>query len=125
MAIMPDDPFDPDECSRFEPAEPAAREELGGVLERAFAHEGGKDPNAEESRRLHTLADEALREAETKLSLAREAEAALDRAAERYGRSGDRADLDEVERWKESAEIYRRLEGEWRATAEMIRQRVV
>jgi hypothetical protein len=122
---MPDNPFDPGECSRFERADPITREELGGVLERAFAHERGKDPNSEESRRLHELADEALREAETKLSLAREAEAALDRAAERYGRSGDRADIEDAERWKESAEIYRRLAGEWRATAEMVRQRLV
>ena len=120
---MPDDPFDPDERAHFQPADPHTQEELGGVLERAFQRERGKEPNEEEVRRLHAMADEALRQAETKLSLAREAEAALTHAAERYGRSRDPVDMAEVQRWTEAAERHRREAREFRETAEDLRQR--
>lgn len=122
---MPNQPFEPDESSRFEPADPKTREELGGVLERAFARERGKEPNEEEARRLHALADEALLEAEAKLSLAREAEAALARATERYGRSGDPNDLAEAEKWKDALETYQRLARDLRLKAELLRQHIV
>lgn len=120
---MPDDPFDPDEAARFQPADPHTREELGGVLERAFERERGRDPNEEEVRRFHALAGEALRQAETKLSLAREAEAAAERAAERYGRSRDAGDLAESRRFAEAAESYRRQAREFRNSAEDLRGR--
>lgn len=122
---MPDDPFEPDESARFPPADPRTQEELGGVLERAFSREGGKDPNEEEVRRLHAEADEALRQAEVKLSLAREAESAAAHAAERYGRSGNAGDQAEVERWTQAAEVYRREAREFRERAEDLRQRIV
>ncbi len=121
---MPDDPFDPDERVRFVPAAPATRQEVGGVLERTFAREGGKDLDEQDIRRLHFAADEALREAEINLSLAREAESAMALAAERYGRSSDPADLAEVERWKSAAEDYRRRARECRERAENLRQRI-
>jgi|SRR5271165_2831247 len=122
---MPDDPFDPGESARFQPATPQTQEELGGVLERAFMRERGREPNGEEVRRLHALADEALRQAEIKLGLAREAEAAMARAAESYGRSKDPDDLAAVERWTSAAQSYRREAEQFRLKAEDLRQRIV
>jgi hypothetical protein len=122
---VPDDPFDPDESARFQPATPQTQEELGGVLERAFMRERGKEPNEGEGRRLHALADEALRQAEIKLGLAREAEAAMARATERYGRSEDPGDLAAVEKWTSAVQSYRREAEQLRLKAEDLRQRIV
>ncbi len=122
---MPREPFDPEEEARFRPADPRTQEELGGVLERAFARERGHEPDEEENRRLHAWADEALAESETRLRQAREAEAAMKRAAERYGHSGEPADLAEAERWKMAAESYRRKARELRVKAETLRQNIV
>ena len=121
---MPDR-FDPDDAPHFAPADPKTQEELGGVLERAFARERGGDPNETESRRLHALADEALAKAESKLSLAREAEAAVKRAAERYGISGEISDLADADKWSKVAEGYRREARELQTEAELLRQRIV
>jgi hypothetical protein len=110
---MPNEPFDPDDAARFRPPDQQTQEELGGILERAFVRERGKEPagTSEEIRRLHAMADDALRQAEMKLGLAREAEAAMDRAR----------DLDEVAKWRETGEIYKREAGELRARAEQLR----
>jgi len=107
---MPDDPSD-----RFQPAPPSTQREIGGVLERAFAREGGREPNEEEIRRLQFDADEALREAEVKLSLAREAEAAM----------AQNVDPADVERWRLVAQDYHRMARELRERAEDLRQRIV
>jgi hypothetical protein len=74
--------------------------------------------------RFAALADEALHQAEAKLAMAREAEAAVALAAERYGRSGDPEDLRETERWTESAERSRREAAELRERAEDLRERI-
>jgi hypothetical protein len=115
------EPFEPD-AARFRPADSRTQEELGGVLERAFAREHGAEPDEDLIRRYHAWADEALAAAEGKLALAREAEAAIARAAERYGRSRDSYDLEELRKWTEAAELYRREAGELRIKAETIRQ---
>ena len=122
---MPDYPFDPDESARFPPAASKTKEELGGVLERAFMRESGKEPNAEEIRRLQALADEALRLARTKLGLAREAEAGMAQATERLSRSPDTGELAALERWRSAAESYRREAELFRLKAEDLRQRIV
>ena len=122
---MSNDPFDPEESARFQPAAPGTQQELGGVLERAFVRERGKQPSEGEAAHLHALADEALRQAETKLSLAREADAAVTKAAERYGRSKDRADLAAIESWTRAAKSYRREAEQFREKAEDLRQRIV
>ena len=103
------DPFDP---ARFRPPDPSTQKELGGVLERAFEREAGREPNEDEIRRMHALADEALRESEVKKSLAREAEAALARAVDRT----------DVEKWTEALEVYRREAEEFRRKAELYRE---
>jgi len=108
---MPNEPFDPDETPRFRPPDRQTQEELGGILERAFMREDGKEPAEEEVRRLHALADDALREAEMKLSLAREAEAAIERAK----------DPDEAARYREAGEIYKREAGALKDRAEQLR----
>src|SRR6185369_2905108 len=108
------DPFDANDPARFQPPDPRTQRELGGVLERAFEREAGHEPNEDEIRRLQALADEALQEAETRLSMAREAEAALARAADRA----------EMEKWAEAIEIYRREAGEFRRKAELYREHI-
>jgi hypothetical protein len=108
---MPNEPFDPQDAARFQPPDRETQEELGGVLERAFKREGGKEPLEEEVRRLHAMADDALREAEMKLSLAREAEAAMERTR----------DAVEIERWRETGEAYKREAGELKVRAEQLR----
>ena len=62
--------------TRYRPADLRTRDEVGGILERSFQHEGGKEPNEEEARRLLALADEAEQRAEIAENLAREAETA-------------------------------------------------
>ena len=121
---MAREPYDPASGAHFQPAAPSTQEELGGVLERAFVREGGREPGEEETRRLHAWADEALAASEGKLALAREAEAAMEHAAERNGRSRDAADLAEVERWTEAAGHYRREAEELRLHCESLRQRI-
>jgi hypothetical protein len=121
---MANEPFDPEPGVHYQPADPQTQEELGGVLERAFTRESGREPNQEEVYRFAALADEALHQAEAKLAMAREAEAAVALAAERYGRSGDPEDLRETERWTESAERSRREAAELRERAEDLRERI-
>lgn len=121
---MANEPFDPEPGVHYRPADSQTQDELGGVLERSFAREGGREPNLEEMHHFAAMADEALREAETKLSMARDAESAAVRAAERYGRSGGREDLIEVERWTESAERHKREAAELRERAEELRERI-
>jgi len=121
---MPNEPFDPEDASRFQPADPRTQEELGGVLERSFARERGKEPAEEEVRRLHAMADDALREAEMKLRMAREAEDAMARAAERYGTSGDPVHLADLERWRDAAEAYKREAEELKIEGERLRGRI-
>ena len=119
------DRFDFDDASHIQPADQRTQDEIGGVLERAFSREGGKEPNEEEIRRFHALADEALSQAEIKLSLAREAEARMQRAAERYKASGEAGDLNELARWTRENEDRRREAEALRLKAETLRQYIV
>src|SRR5262245_53319404 len=104
---MPDDEYD-----RFQPPLPSTQKEVGGVLERAFAREGGHEPNEEEIRRLQFAADEALRDGEVKLRLA--LEAALAHAK----------DPVEIEHRRNLAEDYCRMARECQKRAEDLRQRI-
>jgi hypothetical protein len=105
------DPFDAGDPARYRPADARTQKELGGVLERAFERESGREPDEEEIRRLNALADEALHEAEIRLALAREAESALARAGEEA----------ELRKWAEALETYRREAAEFRLEAERLR----
>ena len=122
---MPDDPFGPHKPARFQPAAPKTQEELGGVLERAFVREWGKEPGEGEIRHMRALADESLQQEQAKLALAREAEAAVVQASERFGRSRNPGDQAAVEEWIRAAETYRRQAGEFRRKAEDLRQRIL
>lgn len=75
-------------------------------------------------RRLQASADNALREADRKLELAREAEAAMAGAAERYGISGDAVHLADLERWREAAETYQREAEELKVQSERLRGQI-
>ena len=108
---MSNEPFQPDDAARFRQPDRQTQEELGGILERAFMREGGREPAAEEVRRLHAMADDALRDSETKLALAREAEAAMKNAHDRA----------EIERWREAHDMYKREADELKGRAEQLR----
>lgn len=117
-----DDLNDPNRIDRFRPAAPQTQEEVGGVLERSFRRERGREPNEEESRRFLALADEAEKKAETSEASAREAEASAARAAERYSHGGDSSDTDDARRWEEAAAVYRREAESFRLEADRLRQ---
>jgi hypothetical protein len=121
---MPNEPFNPDDAPRFRPPDWQTQEEVGGVLERAFQRERGRVEDEEEVRRLHAMADDAAREAEMKLSKAREAEAAMAGAVERFGLSDDPAHLAEISRWREESESYKREAERLKLHAEQLRLRV-
>ena len=92
----------------FPSPSPGTREELGGILERAFQAEAHDPPTTEEARRSVRLAEEAEARAQALQSLQEEAQRAADAAAERYGRSGHPDDLDQCRRWEAEAASYRR-----------------
>ncbi|MEW6367235.1 MAG: hypothetical protein AB1714_21605 [Acidobacteriota bacterium] len=118
-----DDP-DRDDSGRFRPADTRTQEEVGGVLERAFAREGGREPNEAEAQRYLQLADEAEKKAKEAEVLAGEADAAAVRSAERYATTQSPSDQDSVERWKVEAETHRREADSLRKEAERMRQYV-
>jgi hypothetical protein len=121
MSRFKGDREQPDKA-RYRPADSRTRGEVGGILERSFQREGGKEPNEEEARRLLALADEAEKRADAAESLAHEADSA---AADSEGSSewtGDAAHVPEAERLKEAAQIYRREAESLREEAERLRR---
>jgi len=106
----------PDE-TRYRRADARTRNEVGGILERSFQHEGGREPNEEEARRLLALADEAEHRAEAAESVAREAEAAAVSAVEASPpRQGEANQLEET------AKKHRREAESLREEAERLRR---
>ena len=110
------------EGERYRPADPRIREEVGGILERAFQSEGGRKHDEEEARRFMALAEEAESRAESAERLAQEAEQAAERAAERYALTGSADDLAAVQRWETEAGAYRREAENMRQEAERLRK---
>jgi hypothetical protein len=107
MSGFRDNRKEPDR-TRYRPADARTRDEVGGILERSFQHESGREPNEEEARRLLALADEAEKRAEVAESLAREAEAAVVDAVEVCPQTGEAASLEETaERRHREAEVLR------------------
>jgi len=115
---MANEPFDPEPAVHYQPADPQTQEELGGVLERSFTRESGREPNQEEIHHFAALADEALLQAEAKLSMASDAESAIARAAGALRPIRRSEDLGEVERWTESARRFQREAAELRERAQ-------
>lgn len=110
------------EPERYRAADMKTQEEVGGILERAFQREGGHEPYEEEARRFLALADEAEGKAEAAESLAREAEAAVERYAERHAHTGDPDDLELMQRRETEAQAYRREAESLRLEAERLRR---
>jgi hypothetical protein len=99
---------------RFAPADEKIREEIGGILERAFKRESGVEPNEQEIHRFLILAEEAEKRAEAYEHLARQASEAAEIA-----RSED--DLELTQLRESEAEQYS-LEAETlRTDAERLR----
>lgn len=108
---------------RYRPADLMTQGEVGGILERSFQREGGREPNEEDARRLLALAEEAEKRAEAAESMAREAETAgLESAARASLRESEAGDIRVVDRWKETAETYHREAENLRAEAERLRR---
>jgi hypothetical protein len=106
---------------RFTPADDRIREEIGGILERAFKREGGTEPNEQEIRRFLTLAQEAEKRAEAYDNLARQACEAAETASEQYASTRSDDDLELVQLRESEAEQYN-LEAEaLRTDAERLR----
>ena len=110
----------PDE--HYRPADRETQQEVGGILERAFQREGGREPYEAEMARFFTNAEEADARAEQAEAALREAEREGDRAAERYALTGGPDDLAAVERFRAQAESYRREAETLREEAERLRK---
>lgn len=119
---VPDEPYDPKDPSRFRPSDPKTQQEVGGVLERAFQREGGREPEELEAQRFLALAEEADQRAEAAESLAMEAEDAAAQASERFARTGGPDDLESVKRYEDMAGEYRREAECMRLEAERLRK---
>lgn len=106
---------------RYEAADPYTRGEVGGILERAFQREGGKEPNELEAQQLLFLADESERRAELAELSALEAEQAALQAAERYALTGETDDGEAMRRLETEAKAYRREAEALRLEVERLR----
>jgi hypothetical protein len=107
---------------RFKSIDPGLREEVGGLLERAFGREGGRAPDEIESAALEQLAGEAESKAEQAARAALEASGAARAAAERYAASHAIDDLDAVQRWQAEAASCQREAETYRQEAERLRK---
>jgi hypothetical protein len=93
---------------RYQPSDPRTREEVGGILERAFQREGGREPDDVEETHFRVLAQEAEARLHSAEHLAEEAEGAAKRAAEQYALSQNHEDLEITRRWQQEAALRRR-----------------
>jgi hypothetical protein len=107
--------------TRFTPADEQVREEIGGILERAFKREGGTEPNEQEIHRFLILADEAEKRAEACEHLAHQASEAA-RIASQEPASSKSEGARELVRLRESEAEQYSLEAEtWRTDVERLR----
>lgn len=114
-------PGSEDKAGRYRAADARTQEEVGGLLERAFQREGGREPRQEEARRFLEWVKETEGKAEAVDSLAREAEQAAAEAAERFARTRGEDDLAALQRWEAEADAYRREAENLRLEAERLR----
>lgn len=106
----------------FQNLDPHLRDEVGGILERAFRREEGRIPDELEVENLQTLAGEAEQKAEKADRLAEEALEAGRRASEQYATSHALDDLEVVQRWEAEAASYRREAEGFRLEVERLRK---
>lgn len=92
----------------FQKIDPRLREEVGGILERAFRNENGLEKPDIEVEQIEILAQEVEEKAERARCLAEEAVEAARKAAERYELSHGLDDLEAVQHWEAEADSYRR-----------------
>jgi len=118
---------DPDDDIAFEQEhyqklDPRTREEVGGVLERAFRREEGREILQVEQQTLLTLVQETEEKAEKAEQHAQEAEEAARRSSELYALSRAIDDLEALQRWEADAASYRREAERFRQEAEHLRK---
>jgi hypothetical protein len=119
--IYQDDSQGQTSSNHYRAADARTQEEVGGILERAFQRESGREPREEEERRFLAWAEEAESKAEAADSLAREAEQAAAQATERYSLTRGEDDMAARQRWDSEAEAYRREADDQRLEAERLR----
>lgn len=107
---------------RFQAPDPHLRDEIGGLLERAFLREGGREPDALEISNLRILEDEMVEKVEKAQRLAEEAMGASRRAAEQYTASHALEDLEAAQRWEAEAATYHREAEVLRSEVERLRK---
>jgi hypothetical protein len=111
-----------DDQLHFQNVDPRLRDEVGGILERAFKREDGHIPDAMETQALQSLANEAQQKAAEAERLAEEAEMAARQASERYALSHAQDDLESVQRWEAEAASYRREKENYLFEVERLRK---
>lgn len=107
---------------RFQVPDPRLRDEIGGLLEKAFLREEGRLPDALEISNLKILEEEAVEKAEKAQQLAEEALDAAQRASEQYAASHALEDLEAVQRWEAEAATYFREAEVFRLEVERLRR---
>jgi hypothetical protein len=107
---------------RFKNIDPNLREEVGGLLERAFKREEGRAPDELESYSLEVLAGEAEQKASEAERQAIEAAQAARGASERYAASHSLDDLEQAQRWEAEVASFRREAENYRLEAERLRK---
>jgi hypothetical protein len=120
---MPDpdkDPRPPED--QYIRPDPHIREEVGGVLERAFRREDGLETLDEERLNLQTLAVETEEKAIRAERLAQEAAQAAKLAAERFSHTQGADDMEAMQRWEAEATSYRREADNLRLEVERLRK---
>lgn len=98
----------PLDAKRYQQPDPSTRQEVGGILERAFQQEGGRIPDEVEANRFRTLIEETEVRLKSAEHQAAEAEVAAAQAVEQYARSQRVEDLEIAQRWQEEIVLRRR-----------------
>ena len=93
---------------RYQQPDPRTRQEVGGILERAFQQEGGRIPDEVEATRFKALIEETEARLLSAEHQAAEAEIAAVQAVEQYARSQRAEDLEIAQRWQEESVMRRR-----------------
>jgi hypothetical protein len=120
---MPDpdkEPQPPED--QYNRPDPHVREEVGGMLERAFRREDGCETLEDERASLQVLAQEAEEKVACAERLAQEAAESARLAAERFRLSQNLDDMETVQRWEAEATSYRREAENLRLEAERLRK---
>lgn len=106
----------------FRQLDPRTREEVGGILERAFRQENGRITQEIEIQQILVLSNETEIKAQEVEGLVHEALEAAGLAEERYKSSHSLEDLETMQRWQAEAAGYRRQAERLRLEVEQLRK---